>query len=216
MKVETIHQLIWQRIEENTHRCVMRYKAEGRWQEKGPNVTGGYFHNPEKTAEAFTADGWFRTEDIGKFDDRGFLHITDRKKNLIKTAGGKYVAPQKIENMLQLAPLIEQACVIGDQRPYCIVLLVPEFATLARFARKRGISGDAIKDHFGKLVSATNDKLARYETIKRYFVLDAPFTVDNGMLTPTLKLRRKVIAEHYADQIEAFYAIERGESRQTL
>lgn len=175
---------------------------------KGPNVAQGYHERPAETAEAWDAAGWFHTGDIGELED-GYLRITDRKKELIKTAGGKYVAPQKIENLLKSRPLISQAVVIGDRLKYCVALLTLDPDALVAWASERGVEPDldalvadpGVRATVEESVAAVNERLASYESIKYFELLPCDFSVESGELTPSLKIKRKVIAERYADVI---------------
>jgi long-chain acyl-CoA synthetase len=179
---------------------------------QGPNVCAGYFKNPEATA-ATIRDGWLYTGDVGEMDADGFLRITDRKKDLFKTSGGKYVAPQLLEGQLRSIPLIAQALVVGENRQYLTALLTLEPERVLAFAKESGLPEDLdllaqepkvlalIQEHVDRL----NKTLARFETIKRITVLPRDFTVDNDEMTPSQKLKRKVIFARYASQIEAMY-----------
>jgi long-chain acyl-CoA synthetase len=179
---------------------------------RGPNVMKGYYNKPEATREVFDGDGWFRTGDIGYIDPDGFLFITDRKKELLKTAGGKYVAPQPIENRLKVHTLIEQAVVIGDKRKYCVALIVPTFealeATLGRPlpADKNELNGDPqVRSLFQAAVDEVNRDLGSWEQIKRFHLLPAELTQDTGELTPSLKVKRRVVDDKYKTVIDAMY-----------
>ena len=181
---------------------------------KGPQVFKGYWNMPDETKESFTEDGWFKTGDIGEFDEEGFLTITDRKKELFVTSGGKNIAPHPIELALTAKPYIDQACLVGDGRKYISALIVPDFKELHLFAKSNGIQAKTnkeliehpkIKELIKKQVDEVNARLARYEQIKYYTLLDTPFTVENGELTPTLKLKRRIIDQKYKDIIESMY-----------
>ncbi|MCS6914188.1 MAG: long-chain fatty acid--CoA ligase [Myxococcales bacterium] len=180
---------------------------------RGPNVFQGYYKDPEATAEVLQ-DGWLHSGDIGEFDEAGFLRITDRKKDLIKTSGGKYVAPQALEKLLKGIPIVSQAVVIGDNRKYLTALLTLEAERARAFARQRGLPEDLaqLAEHPEVLrfvqgeVDRINQGLARFETIKRFLLLANDFTTEGGELTPTQKVRRKVVAQKYASQIENMYA----------
>ncbi len=181
---------------------------------KGPNVMQGYYKNEAATKEAIDEDGWFHTGDIGIIDEDGFLVITDRKKNLIVTAGGKNVAPQPIENLLITSQYIEQAVVIGDKRKFISALIVPNLDALKAFAQERGITYQSTRellDHpeVNKLIRQEIDNvskdLARYETIKKFALIEEPFTIESGELTPTLKVKRRVVEERYKDIIDKMY-----------
>ncbi len=181
---------------------------------KGPQVMKGYFNKPEDTKAAFTEDGWFLTGDIGRMDERGCLYITDRKKDIIITAGGKNVAPQNIENTLVTDPFIEQAVVIGEGRKYLSALIIPNFAELVSYAKNQGISFDSNEDLIKKpeIISFYDDKIknlmkdySRVEQIRRFTLLPREFSIETGELTPTLKMKRKIISQNYKDVIEAMY-----------
>jgi len=181
---------------------------------RGPQVMKGYFNNPEATREAMTENGFFRTGDIGEIDKEGYARITDRKKELIITSGGKNIAPQPIENSFNTDPYIEQVCVIGDNRKYLAALVVPDFEGLETWAREQSLSYANRNDLIQKQevlslvkdrIDQVNANLARYETIKRFAILDHEFSEEGGELTPTLKKKRRVINEKYIDQIEELY-----------
>jgi long-chain acyl-CoA synthetase len=192
----------------------LKIASDGEILAKGPNVAYGYHRRPEETAATWDADGWFHTGDIGEMED-GFLRITDRKKELIKTAGGKYVAPQKIENLLKSRPLISQAVVIGDRLKYCVALLTLDEEAARRWAQTAGVgavepttlSRDArLLAALQKQVDEVNRQLASYETIKKFDVLPRDFSIETGELTPSLKIKRKVIRDKYAATIAALAA----------
>jgi long-chain acyl-CoA synthetase len=195
--------------------CEVRIAHDGEILGRGANVARGYHRRPEETAESWDATGWFHTGDIGEFDADGFLHITDRKKDLIKTSGGKYVAPQKIENLLKLQPHVSQAVVIGDQRNYCVALLTLDADAMAAWAREAGLAAadasalaadPAVRALVESEVAAVNAQLASFETVKRFHVLPADLTIESGELTPSLKVKRKVVAERFEREIAALYA----------
>ena len=158
----------------------------------------GYYKDPEATAAAFTEDGWFRTGDVGEIDADGFLKITDRKKDLIITAGGKNIAPQNLENALKASRFVSQAVVIGDRRPYVTALLTLEPGEVRA-------SGRDPQELAQEIVDEVNSDRVRVEQIKRFAVLPRDFSQEEGEITPTLKLRRKVVVEHFADEIERLY-----------
>jgi long-chain acyl-CoA synthetase len=180
---------------------------------KGPTVFKGYWQMPEETRSAF-ADGWFKTGDIGQLDSDGFLSITDRKKDLIKTSGGKFIAPQPIENALKANALIAQAVVIGDRRKYASVIISPHFPLLEDWARASGITfrsrqelvaAAKVRDLYRGIVEDLNKKLAHFETIKKILIVPDEFTVAGGEITPTLKLKRRIIENKYKQQIDELY-----------
>jgi long-chain acyl-CoA synthetase len=182
---------------------------------QGPCVMKGYYLKPAETAAVISPDGWLSTGDIGRLDDEGFLYVTDRKKDMFKTAAGKFVAPQPIENLLKVGPLISNAALVGDAKKFIAALIVPNFANVEIAARATGrtvgspsqMAADPwVHELIGKEVAAVNSKLAQYETIKKFALLDHDFTFDGGQLTYTLKLKRRVIAERYAQIIDELYA----------
>jgi len=194
----------------------VKIAEDGEILTRGPHVMTGYYKQPEATAEAIR-DGWFHTGDIGVLDADGFLSITDRKKDLFKTAGGKFIAPQPIENRLKQSPYIQNAVVIGDKRKYAAVLLVPNQMTLEQFAAERGLARNspaelyaqpAVRAVLQAEVDAVNEHLAQYEKLKRFAVLNEDFTFDGGQLTYTQKLRRRKIEEQNRELIESLFVEE--------
>ena len=188
----------------------IKIASDGEILAKGPNITKGYLHRPEATDGAFDEDGWFCTGDLGAKDSDGFIAITGRKKELIKTSGGKYVAPAKIEGRLKGLPMIQEAIVVGDRRNYCITLLAIDPEELDEWAKQQGLEPDqdskevhaAVEAH----VKSVNEGLASFESIKYFRLLPEPLTVDNGLLTASLKVKRKVVEERYADLIDEIYS----------
>jgi long-chain acyl-CoA synthetase len=183
---------------------------------RGPNVMKGYFKKEEETMEALDPDGWFHTGDIGFLDEDGCLTITDRKKNILVTSGGKNIAPQPIENQLVTCKFIEQAVLIGDQKKFCTAVIVPAFEALENWAQEKGIAYDEpsmlsqlqeVKDLIKEEVEDVNDDLASYETIKDFIIVDKPFTIETGELTPSLKVKRKVVMEKFQEQIDKMYQV---------
>jgi long-chain acyl-CoA synthetase len=183
---------------------------------KGPGVMRGYHSRPDATAEALTEDGWFHTGDIGSVDERGFVRITDRKKDLFKTSGGKYVAPSLIEATFKgICPLVSQFVVVGDGRNYATALITLDPDAVMQWAAGQGLSGlsytdlvssDAAQAMVQHYVDELNGGLNRWETIKRFRILERDLTVADGELTPSLKLRRKIVIERYGETIETLYA----------
>jgi long-chain acyl-CoA synthetase len=179
---------------------------------RGPNIMLGYYNKPAATAEVLDEQGWLRTGDIGFVDAEGFLHITDRKKELLKTAGGKYVAPQPIENRLKVHPLIEQAVLIGDRRKYCVALVVPSFEALKGALGKplpedlEELNGDPqVRSLIQTAVDEVNADLGSWEQIKRFYLLPHELSQETGELTPSLKIKRRVIDDKYRHAIDAMY-----------
>lgn len=184
---------------------------------RGPQVMKGYFNNPEATREAIDEDGWFHTGDVGVMDEEGFLRITDRKKDLIVTAGGKNIAPQPIENQVKASRFVAEAVMLGDRRPYPILLVVPSFDDVLRWARSEGITetdrhvliGDPrVQSMIEAEVNRKLEGLARYELPKKIALLPEEFSIERGELTPTLKVRRRVVEDHYRQVIESLYGQE--------
>jgi long-chain acyl-CoA synthetase len=182
---------------------------------RGPNVMQGYYHKPEATREVFTSDGWFRTGDIGRLDEDGYLIITDRKKELLKTAAGKFVAPAPIENTLKTSPYITNAIVVGDTRKFVSVLIVPNFVNIEASARQAGhdfatptqMTGDPwVRDLLSSEIERLTAPLAQYEKPKRFALLEQDFTYAGGELTYTMKMKRRVIEQRYQDVIARLYA----------
>jgi long-chain acyl-CoA synthetase len=195
----------------------MKVAEDGEVLLRGGNLMKGYYKDPEKTAETIDADGWLHTGDVGEIDSDGYLRIVDRKKELIITAGGKNISPANLEALLKQHPLIGQAAVIGDRRPYvsALVVLDPEVAPI--WARKAGIAFSSVADlasdpavhaEIQKAVDETNRHVSNVEAIKRFTILPADWTAETEELTPTLKLKRRVISQKYADQIEDMYSRE--------
>jgi len=173
---------------------------EGELLIRSPTVFAGYYKDPEATAEVLGDDGWLRSGDVGSIDEDGFVHITDRMKDILITAGGKNVAPANLENALKTAPLVSQALVIGDRRPYvaALITLDPGVAD--------GIGSDEAEQRVQAIVDGVNAELSRFEQIKRFRVLPRDFTAEEDEVTPTLKLKRRVVEQHFASEIEELYS----------
>lgn len=194
--------------------CEVRLADDGEILVRGPNVMKGYYNNPTATKESIDADGWFKTGDIGTIED-GFLRITDRKKDLIKTSGGKYVAPQPIEARAKLNKYVNEAVVIGESRKFVSMLIVPNFDHLEKWAAQKGIiwtkrseliQVPAVREKMEREVASAFEGLASFETPKKIGLLEHEFTLEAGELTPSLKVKRRAIDEHYRDVIDAMYA----------
>ena len=181
---------------------------------KSETVFQGYYKDPEATAEVLGADGWLRSGDIAEIDPDGFIVITDRKKDIIVTAGGKNVAPQNLENDLKASKFVSQAMVVGDRQPYIAALITLDPESLPAWAAERGLpadmdsllQSDAVRELVQGIVDEVNADRSRYEQIKRFAILPRDFTMDDDELTPTLKLKRRVVAEHFASELEGLYA----------
>ena len=195
-------------------RTELKIADDGEILARGPQLMQGYWNNPDATAETIDADGWLHTGDVGRLDDDGYLFITDRKKDLIVTAGGKNVAPQPLESALRRSEFIQQAIVLGDQRPFLCALIVPEFETLEAWATQIGLdisrrnallaSSEVFKLYQG-LLAELNRELPGFNQVKRHVLLDRELTLEDGELTPTLKVKRFVVAERYRERIDAVY-----------
>ena len=199
----------------------VRIATDGEVLVRGPSVFNGYWNMPEETAAAFEED-WFKTGDIGHLDEHGFLSITDRKKDLIKTSGGKFIAPQPIENSLKANPFVGEAAVVGDKRKFPAVLIVPNFPILEDWAASKGIATASRKELvrstqvqrlYKDVVDELNQNLAQYEKLKKVLVLPEELSIADGTLTPSMKLRRRHLEQRYHKQIDALYAEERGHAR---
>jgi long-chain acyl-CoA synthetase len=176
---------------------------------RGPNVFLGYYKEPEATAEALV-DGWLHSGDLGSFDDAGFLHITGRKKEIIITAGGKNIAPKNIEAGLKNHPIVSEAVVIGDRRKYLTALVTLDPEAKERFLKERNLGDgdghDALRQEVQKAVDDVNTRLARVETVKKFFILPRPLSIEHGELTPTLKVKRQAVNRNFSSEIEGMYA----------
>jgi long-chain acyl-CoA synthetase len=174
----------------------------------------GYWQNKAATAEVFDADGWFHTGDVGYLDADGYLYITDRKKEILVLSNGKKVPPQPIENALKLQPHIAQACIVGEKRNYVATLLVPNWEALEKWAlangiatqdRDRLVADTRVVSLLEREVEDVNKGLSRYEQVKKFWIVSGDWTVETGELTPSLKLKRRIIAERFAAHIKQLY-----------
>jgi long-chain acyl-CoA synthetase len=192
----------------------VRVADDGEILLRGPQVMKGYYNLPEDTAEVLEPDGWFHTGDIGEVDDEGCLHITDRKKDLIKTSGGKYIAPQELENALRREPLVSQAMIVGDKRRFVSALVTISEENARRWARERQLASPdyselirhpEVRARVQEAVDAVNATLPSYATIKKFAILDQEWSQSTGELTPKLSVRRKFVAEKYRDIVDSLY-----------
>jgi long-chain acyl-CoA synthetase len=193
----------------------VRIAADGEIEVNGPGVMTGYYHNPDATGDAFTPDGWFRTGDIGHLDSDGYLVITDRKKELFKTSGGKYIAPSPIEQLIRSSRFVSQAVLIGNERKFPAALIVPNFEMLESYARLKELDARTpeefcrhprIIDLFARQLHSITADLSQYERVKKFALLERELSVEEGELTPTLKIKRRVVDERYAHLIDEIYA----------
>jgi long-chain acyl-CoA synthetase len=194
----------------------LKVAPDGELLIRSETVFAGYFKEPEATAEVLTEDGWLRSGDIAELDADGFVTITDRKRDILVTAGGKNIAPQNLENDLKTSKFVSQALVVGDRRPYPAALITLDAPEIEKWAREQGLDGDAarlaedqrVRELVQGIVDDVNRDRSRYEQIKRFAILPRDFTMEDGEVTPTLKLKRRVVEEHFADEIERLYAAE--------
>ncbi|MEQ1642696.1 MAG: long-chain fatty acid--CoA ligase [Pyrinomonadaceae bacterium] len=193
----------------------VRIASDGEIETTGPGVMLGYYHKDEATKEAFTDDGWFRTGDIGEIDADGFLKITDRKKELFKTSGGKYIAPSPIEQLLRASRFVNQAVLVGNERKFPAALIVPNFEMLESYAKLKELDiktpaefckHPRILDLFSRQIDAMTSNLGQFEKVKKFALLETELSVENGELTPTLKVKRRVVDEKYREVIDKIYA----------
>ncbi|MDQ3651352.1 MAG: long-chain fatty acid--CoA ligase [Acidobacteriota bacterium] len=196
----------------------VRIAEDGEIETRGPNVMRGYYNKPDATRDVFTADGWFKTGDIGTLDADGFLRITDRKKELFKTSGGKYVAPQPIEQRLKQSRFVNQVVLVGNGRKFPAALIVPNWEQLRSYAQLKNLDlktpADFIRhpriiDIVQRQVDALCDGLSNYERVKKVALLEHEMTIEGGELTPTMKVKRRIVDEKYRDVIDRLYADER-------
>jgi len=192
----------------------MRIAEDGEIEVRGPNVMRGYYNKPEETRAVFTSDGWFKTGDIGTIDEQGYLRITDRKKELFKTSGGKYISPQPIEQAIKGSRFVSQVVLIGAERKFPAALIVPVWEQLESYCKLKGIEFKSrselchhprIIDLLQRQIEGLTPDLAKYERIKKVALLENEFTIEGGELTPTLKVKRRVIDQKYRDVIEKLY-----------
>jgi long-chain acyl-CoA synthetase len=191
----------------------LRIAEDGEILARGPNIMSGYYNKPAATADAIR-DGWFHTGDIGTLDAAGYLRITDRKKDLLVTSGGKKIAPQPIEATLKRSPIVSEAVLLGDRRKFAAALIVPEFSALERRLKDLGrppgsreelVARPDVIALYQEIVDALNRELSQFERIKKIALLAAEFTIQSGELTPTLKVKRKVVEEKWKEVIARLY-----------
>lgn len=192
----------------------VRIAADGEIESRGPNIMRGYYNKPEATRDVFTDDGWFKTGDIGTIDEDGFLRITDRKKELFKTSGGKYIAPQPIEQLIKGSSFVNQVVLIGNGRKFPAALIVPDWERVQSYAQLKGIKGSThaelcqeprVIDLFERQIAGLTTELAQYERVKKVALLERELTIEGGELTPTLKVKRRIVDEKYRDVIDRLY-----------
>jgi long-chain acyl-CoA synthetase len=193
----------------------VRIAADGEIETRGPHVMQGYYNKPAETKAVMTDDGWFKTGDIGTLDEDGFLRITDRKKELFKTSGGKYIAPQPIEQMIKGSSFVNQVVLVGNGRKFPAALIVPDWERVESYAELKGLNtrnhaelckNPRVIDLFERQVAALTTDLANYERVKKVALLEHELTIEGDELTPTMKVKRRVVDEKYKDVIDAIYA----------
>jgi long-chain acyl-CoA synthetase len=193
----------------------VRIAADGEIETRGPHVMQGYYNKPAETKAVMTEDGWFKTGDIGTLDEDGFLRITDRKKELFKTSGGKYIAPQPIEQMIKGSSFVNQVVLVGNGRKFPAALIVPDWERVESYAELKGLNtrnhaelckNPRVIDLFERQVAALTTDLANYERVKKVALLEHELTIEGDELTPTMKVKRRVVDEKYEDVIDAIYA----------
>jgi long-chain acyl-CoA synthetase len=196
----------------------VRIASDGEILARGPSIFQGYWNMPVETAQSFE-DDWFKTGDVGHLDAEGYLSITDRKKDLIKTSGGKFIAPQPIEGSLKVNPLVAEAAMVGEKRRFPAVMILPNFALLEEWAKKNNVEFDG-RDHlcnhprvvelYTQIVEQVNSRLAQYEKMKKLIILPAEISIADGTMTASMKLRRRHLEAKFRDRIEEMYASESG------
>lgn len=193
----------------------VRIASDGEIETRGPHVMRGYYNKPVETAAVLSPDGWFKTGDIGTLDEDGFLRITDRKKELFKTSGGKYIAPQPIEQMIKGSQFVSQVVLIGNGRRFAAALIVPNWERVETYVQLKGMKSESraqlcrnprIIDLFQRQVASLTTELPQYESVKKVALLENEMTIDGGELTPTMKVKRRVVDEKYSNVIDALYA----------
>ncbi len=193
--------------------CEVKLAEDGEILVRGPNVFKGYYKNPEATAETLV-DGWLRTGDLGEIDDEGYVKITGRKKDIIITAGGKNITPANVEAEVKQHPLVSQCVVIGDRRPYLVALVTLDPEEAVTYAKEHGLPEDPEQLAANEEVRATiqrhidriNEKFARVEQVKKFVILPRDLSQESGELTPTMKVKRNVVADKYAGEVESLYS----------
>ncbi len=210
ISVSNYKRLKWGFVGKPMPNIEIRIAEDGEILTRGPHVMKGYYKLPDETREVIDADGWFHTGDIGEFDSAGDLRITERKKHLLVSSGGKNIAPAPIESLLTQSRYIDQIMLIGDKRQFCTALIVPDFSSLreagiARGSEKDVVGNSEVRAAINADIEMLQKELASYERVRRFELLHEAFTVENGMMTPTMKVKRKAVEERYRELIESLY-----------
>jgi long-chain acyl-CoA synthetase len=212
--VNRAHKVKYGTVGPPIHNVEHKIAPDGEILLRGPNVMKGYWRDEQATKEVIDEDGWFHTGDIGEIDEDNYLKITDRKKHIIVNSGGKNIAPLPIENLIAASPLVEQVVVIGEKRPFLSAIIVPNFDTLKTFADQNGIKYESnldlmqkeeVKKLYDDLLRKISRNLASHEKVRRFLLVAEQFSIDKGEMTPTLKIKRKVVEQKFKDEIEALY-----------
>lgn len=212
--VSRAHLVKYGKVGPPIHKVEHKIAPDGEILLRGPNIMKGYWRDEQATKEVIDEDGWFHTGDIGEIDDDNYLKITDRKKHIIVNSGGKNIAPLPIENLIAANPLIEQVVVIGEKRPFLSAIIVPNFDTLKTFADQNGVKyennidlmqKEEAKKLYDELLRKISRDLASHEKVRRFLLVPEQFSIDKGEMTPTLKIKRKVVEQKFKDEIEALY-----------
>jgi len=190
----------------------VKIAEDGEILTRGPNIMKGYYKNEELTRDVMTDDGWFKTGDIGRIDEDGYLYITDRKKAMFKLSTGKYVSPQHVENQISGSGFIEQVVVIGYQRKFCSALIIPAYENIKKRLKRDKYDpsqpyskDERIRELVQKEVDKANKSLSPWESVKKFVLLEHPLTIESGDLTPTMKVKRSVVLEKFKEEIDSMY-----------
>jgi long-chain acyl-CoA synthetase len=212
--VNRAHKVKYGTVGPPIHNVEHKIAPDGEILLRGPNIMKGYWRDEQATKEVIDEDGWFHTGDIGEIDEDNYLKITDRKKHIIVNSGGKNIAPLPIENLMAASPLVEQVVVIGEKRPFLSAIIVPNFDTLKTFADQNGLKYESnldlmqkeeVKKLYDDLLRKISRGLASHEKVRRFLLVAEQFSIDKGEMTPTLKIKRKVVEQKFKDEIEALY-----------
>ncbi len=213
--VNPYQKLKWGTVGKPLDNLEIKIASDGEILARGPNIMQGYYKQPEATREMIDTDGWLHTGDIGGIDSDGYLKITDRKKHIFVSSGGKNIAPAPIESLLGESRFIEQIMLVGDKRPFCTALIVPDFVALRETHTGMGddtssealATNEAVRATIGSELDRLQSSIASFERVRRFMILPEEFTIENGLMTPTLKIRRKAVEERYRELIDSLYQL---------